>query len=39
MLKYDTFGALLAGEGLADGAWFHISPEVATGSYIISRSG
>ena len=26
MLKYDTFGALLQGEGLADGAWFHIFP-------------
>lgn len=26
MLKYHTFGALLAGEGLADGAWFHIFP-------------
>lgn len=26
MLKYDTFGSLLEGEGLADGAWFHIFP-------------
>ena len=26
MLKYDTFGALLEGEGLAQGAWFHIFP-------------
>ena len=26
MLKYDTFGQLLNGEGLADGAWFHIFP-------------
>ena len=26
MLKYDTFGALLDGEKLADGAWFHIFP-------------
>ena len=26
MLKYDTFGALLEGEGLTDNAWFHIFP-------------
>jgi hypothetical protein len=26
LLKYDTFAALLQGEGLADGAWFHIFP-------------
>lgn len=26
MLKYDTFGALLKGENLHDGAWFHIFP-------------
>lgn len=26
MLKYDTFGALLKGENLHEGAWFHIFP-------------
>lgn len=30
MLKYDTFGDLLHGENLADGAWFHIFPGTGT---------